>query len=246
MQEKSFVIIFGSAPAFVKDREGNPRPNDLDVAVGGNFSQEDAKEAAREWAQKHNLDAMLPVDCHRFHVREGESLRLPTPWGKWAYWEVLRGRGEISVEPFRVTNLPAFLRLAELDPAAALREVFTRAGSRQVVNNLAIGLTSEKGEGYSGEGPEALANALRHPPEVFFDNLGELGRLLKRIRDLGQEWPKRIRPEAEAKARAKSSGKFGRYFLHFDEEGWTARLAHEVPPRKITLQELWEEVVSQD
>lgn len=75
----------------------------------------------------------------------------------------------------------------------------------------------------AGDGPLALANALAHASEKFLQQplLGELGKLLLRIRAVGAKWPDLILPERVIEAERGSTGLFGRALWVLDEkEGW--------------------------
>ena len=243
-QNFPYILVFGSAIAFLRGVI-DVSPRDIDVAFSGSFSEHDAQLAVDSWAKKSGLEG-LPLDRHRFGSEVTLSgnpiVRIPVPEEAPFFFEILRG--EVKVQRYDVTNLPALLRLSEWDVKKAAEKIMEAAGTEGHVSMPIIGLTPlalDRVDGYSGNGPEALANALHHADPLLFDELGEFGQLLQKIRNLEKRWPKAILPEAEREAEKASAGGFGRYYFKRFSGGWGAFLMYgdfyEIPP--ISIPKVW-------
>ncbi len=205
--QTDFIIVFGSAATWAAGKTQDP-PRDIDVAFGGvNTSTADAESAARVWASQVGLPADLPVDSHRFLARESwcervvlfghetllrgntKAVYLPIPEGLTLHHVVLRGN--VAGVPDVRRGLTSLLRLSEVNPELARELVLSG-------RKLRIGFIPGEGWGedldtYIGDGPEALFRALRHTSPEFLAELGELGDLLAKIRNLGAtEWSRLV------------------------------------------------------
>lgn len=146
MESPRSITLFGSAVAWARG-EIDRRPRDIDVAVTGDISFDDAEvvlrcedghrwntwdggmETLRMRESVHRLMAEgVRLDFHRTTTAKNDDtamhdLHLPVPAGVPLASHRVRGFGEVSVRPRERWTLPAALRRAETDEAGAWRMI---------------------------------------------------------------------------------------------------------------------------
>lgn len=170
MRTSDYVVLFGSAAA------GASAPRDLDLAIGGSYSEDDARRLAAAWWQRTREGLPLaalgfPVDPPpmEIHRQTGRTCYLLRPrFDANARYIVLAG--EDCVHWTDVESLPAAIRLAadgQTSTAGGMMERIRCAGlgSRIPVSLAPYDKDSPIGTGgYDGDGPIALESALAKLP----------------------------------------------------------------------------------
>ncbi|MBI2030409.1 hypothetical protein HYT05_02195 [Candidatus Kaiserbacteria bacterium] len=184
------------------------------MAVFGETSEDDARQAAGHWAVEHRLVG-LPIHIHRAYSDAAGRIELHTPTGVQGYIDVIVGY-KPKIKWIENDALPALLRRSEYDPDGAYSAIASKLRLNIRINLIDhSGGTAHEWDENMRDGPRALANALTHASRDFLDSLGGLGRFLEALKRYGSVLPQKIDREVIQEVRSWTSGGAQAYwYLH--------------------------------
>lgn len=215
-----FVIVYGSAARYLLG--AGPAPRDIDLAIGGRVSHEDARRALIRyldgvidgWGRAQEIlgrinTGDLPLDIRRYYVDWTGTVLLPTPFGVTCLWQRIEADPRLNVKIVENREMPAIIRAGALLGWSGPKlggKIAALLSSRDEMSgcwrefNLALLPDTEDSRAYTTEGVRALRSARRHVSDEVWvgmvSALGDFGALLDALmtRSISADFESKFRP----------------------------------------------------